>query len=713
MGIDYCNYLALDARAGKAAYARALGLQSQQSANEDLPSRLATRILRDLARSSRAGVAIACLRTMRAYRLEVNAFHYSAVISACEKGERWETACFLLDEMSRLSVQRDAIVVNAAISACEKGARWEFACGLLGEMPRRSVTPTTVSFNAAISACEKGSAWHVACQLFSAMRSTCISRDTVTYNATISAYAAGQRWRAALALGAQMVTARVSQSLVTHNALISACEKGGRWELALHLLEQASLLSNLQPDAVSYGASVLACAGARRWSHMLGLLKAMAESAVEPNSTTRGRILAECEHRALPEQAAELLEGAGRTEGRGKREAALGTVLANAAALGLVAASRFGEARRRLRAAVARGEADELSARLLTAAGGTVGAELPAVPPPALGSPYAKELRLYAHVLATAPRGDAAAVLAAIELYSRSVAWLKVAGGRKAEVLLATLRAASPAASSSDDGLGVDGGVGRRARMLEIGTYCGYSAILVASGLADGCLQVDTLELDPVHVAIARCLIAHASLDGAIRVWMGHSRETLPRLAQREPVPYDVVFVDGRGSGFEEDLELLERGGLLREGTVIIADNVLKPGAPLFLWQVMTGGAFATQVVNVGEFATDAADWMAIAVRCRGAAEAPQRQPAPKAEAPADVVKLSREADRLRRRSMRGERGVSQAEWAKFAEASRRRLARLGVAASADAAVDWEDRREGRRGVGQAAALRPPRSAGL
>ena len=55
--------------------------------------------------------------------------------------------------------------------------------------------------------------------------------------------------------------------------------------------------------------------------------------------------------------------------------------------------------------------------------------------------------------------------------------------------------------------------------------------------------------------------------------------EVLPQLSG----PFDVIFFDQRGSRFLKDLQLLfQKPGLLAEEAVLVADNVLKPGAPSF-----------------------------------------------------------------------------------------------------------------------------------
>ena len=76
----------------------------------------------------------------------------------------------LLAEMEHHSLQADTASYSAAISACEKGQRWEMAFALfvemplvlIAEMPAKWVDADIVSYNAAIRACEKGRQWMMA-----------------------------------------------------------------------------------------------------------------------------------------------------------------------------------------------------------------------------------------------------------------------------------------------------------------------------------------------------------------------------------------------------------------------------------------------------------------------------------------------------------------------------------------------------------------------
>lgn len=149
---------------------------------------------------------------------------------------------------------------------------------------------------------------------------------------------------------------------------------------------------------------------------------------------------------------------------------------------------------------------------------------------------YARVLQLLEYVRTTAERGNADSVCAAVERFGkdtlgRNSLWLKVVGDRKADVLVAAMS-----------------GVQQGLNILEIGTYCGYSAIKMAIALPGR--RIDTLEVDPVHVVIARNIILFAGLADTIQVWTGHSKHLIARLAQNRSGGkcYSGVFMDQRGS---------------------------------------------------------------------------------------------------------------------------------------------------------------------
>jgi predicted O-methyltransferase YrrM len=115
-------------------------------------------------------------------------------------------------------------------------------------------------------------------------------------------------------------------------------------------------------------------------------------------------------------------------------------------------------------------------------------------------------------------------------------------------------------------------------RALEIGTLGGYSTTWLARGLAPGGTIV-TLELSDAHAAVARASLAAVNLDVTVDVRVGPAAAQLAAMAAAGEPPFDVVFIDADKPGYEAYLGLVMP--LVRVGSLILADNVIRDGAVL------------------------------------------------------------------------------------------------------------------------------------
>ncbi|MET8896816.1 O-methyltransferase [Streptomyces albogriseolus] len=112
-------------------------------------------------------------------------------------------------------------------------------------------------------------------------------------------------------------------------------------------------------------------------------------------------------------------------------------------------------------------------------------------------------------------------------------------------------------------------------RVLEIGTLGGYSTIWLGRALpADG--RLVTLEYDPRHAEVAVRNIARAGLAGRVEVRVGPALESLPRLADERPPPFDLVFIDADKANNPHYVEWALR--LTAAGSLIVLDNVVRGG---------------------------------------------------------------------------------------------------------------------------------------
>ncbi|MDQ1045125.1 O-methyltransferase [Streptomyces sp. V4I2] len=111
--------------------------------------------------------------------------------------------------------------------------------------------------------------------------------------------------------------------------------------------------------------------------------------------------------------------------------------------------------------------------------------------------------------------------------------------------------------------------------ILEIGTLGGYSTIWLARALpADG--RLISLEYNPRHAEVATRNIARAGLDKLVEVRVGPALESLPELADENPAPFDLVFIDADKDNNPHYVEWALK--LTSVGSLIVVDNVVRGG---------------------------------------------------------------------------------------------------------------------------------------
>jgi predicted O-methyltransferase YrrM len=116
------------------------------------------------------------------------------------------------------------------------------------------------------------------------------------------------------------------------------------------------------------------------------------------------------------------------------------------------------------------------------------------------------------------------------------------------------------------------------ARILEIGTLAGYSAIWLARALPrDG--QLVTLELDPKHAQVAQANIERAGLSALVEIRVGRALDSLAALVSEGVRAFDFVFIDADKQNIPD--YFLWSLKLTHPGSVIVVDNVIRKGAVL------------------------------------------------------------------------------------------------------------------------------------
>ena len=117
--------------------------------------------------------------------------------------------------------------------------------------------------------------------------------------------------------------------------------------------------------------------------------------------------------------------------------------------------------------------------------------------------------------------------------------------------------------------------VGAR-RVVEVGTFTGYSSLAMALALPEDGLLV-ACDRDEDVTAIARRYWSLAGVDDRIELRLGDAKETLEALLESgEAGSYDLAFIDADKGRYEQYYELLLE--LVRSGGLILVDNVLWGG---------------------------------------------------------------------------------------------------------------------------------------
>jgi caffeoyl-CoA O-methyltransferase len=112
------------------------------------------------------------------------------------------------------------------------------------------------------------------------------------------------------------------------------------------------------------------------------------------------------------------------------------------------------------------------------------------------------------------------------------------------------------------------------AKILEIGTYTGYSAICLAKGLQQGGI-IHTIDHNAELEDFARRFFEEAGLTDVIRYHMGEALDILPAIDE----VFDLIFIDADKENYITYYNLaIEK---TRSGGIIMADNVLWSGKVL------------------------------------------------------------------------------------------------------------------------------------
>ena len=111
----------------------------------------------------------------------------------------------------------------------------------------------------------------------------------------------------------------------------------------------------------------------------------------------------------------------------------------------------------------------------------------------------------------------------------------------------------------------------RPKRILEVGTFSGYSALCMAEGLEEGG-KVYTFEINDEQEDFTRPWIEGSPVADKVEFIIGDAIKEAPKLG----LEFDMAFIDGDKRTYVETYEMVL--GILRPGGFILADNTLWDG---------------------------------------------------------------------------------------------------------------------------------------
>lgn len=111
----------------------------------------------------------------------------------------------------------------------------------------------------------------------------------------------------------------------------------------------------------------------------------------------------------------------------------------------------------------------------------------------------------------------------------------------------------------------------RPKKILEIGTFTGYSAYCLSKGLQEGGRLV-TIEVNEELEEMVRTFFEKAGIADKTELLVGDALELLPGMKEE----FDLVFIDANKDHYPEYYELCMK--ILKKGGFLVADNVLWGG---------------------------------------------------------------------------------------------------------------------------------------
>eukprot|EP00240_Pyramimonas_obovata_P004294 CAMPEP_0118924448 /NCGR_PEP_ID=MMETSP1169-20130426/2579_1 /TAXON_ID=36882 /ORGANISM="Pyramimonas obovata, Strain CCMP722" /LENGTH=383 /DNA_ID=CAMNT_0006865565 /DNA_START=83 /DNA_END=1231 /DNA_ORIENTATION=+ len=179
--------------------------------------------------SNKGGVrpAMRVFQWAHAQGYDLNAYHYTAVVSVLGKNGKWQDAVQLLDLMKGASVAPTVHTYSVLITCLNKAGEWERSLAMFEEMRQTGLEPDAINLTAFFSACEKGGECSRALKVLEEARAAGVALDAMAYATLVSACGKAGRFAAARAVFDRMLLpgSPVQPTPAAYNALLEAAAR--------------------------------------------------------------------------------------------------------------------------------------------------------------------------------------------------------------------------------------------------------------------------------------------------------------------------------------------------------------------------------------------------------------------------------------------------------------------------------------------------------
>ena len=222
------------------------------------------------------------------------------------------------------------------------------------------------------------------------------------------------------------------------------------------------------------------------------------------------------------------------------------------------------------------------------------------------------------HVLQHARRGDLQNVVDTIDQFCWTTHWMMNIGDRKGKILDQAIQQRQPKTVLELGKVTPFSPFIRLSRLFysTLGTFLGYSSLRMVLHLPAQS-HIYSIEADQESAEIAQALHQFAGVNDRITVINQYTDTAIPQLKEKcQLETFDLIFIDHYKDAYLRDLRLLEQYGLIGKGTMVVADNVITPGAPDYLAYVRNNPNYTTTFYEgTIEYREDLPDGIEISIR--------------------------------------------------------------------------------------------------